>query len=187
VNEKKRAYMAAWRVKNAAHKKAYAAAYYRANREKQIEAAKAYARAHPAKTRAKRATYLATNCARLRQRYADWYQRNRGASLAKCAAYRLRNRERILARNRNRAAMRRNAGGIHTEADIRRMWGEQRGKCKACGARLDVVGVHVDHITPLARGGHNGADNLQLLCPPCNLSKGAKDPSEWMRLSRACP
>jgi 5-methylcytosine-specific restriction endonuclease McrA len=30
----------------------------------------------------------------------------------------------------------------------------------------------LDHIIPLARGGGHTIDNIQFLCPPCNLSKG---------------
>jgi len=37
-----------------------------------------------------------------------------------------------------------------------------------------VSGLEFDHIVPLAAGGPNVADNLQLLCRPCNRSKGAK-------------
>ena len=36
-------------------------------------------------------------------------------------------------------------------------------------------------IKPLARGGTNQRTNLQLLCPPCNLSKSAKDPIDFMQ------
>jgi 5-methylcytosine-specific restriction endonuclease McrA len=35
---------------------------------------------------------------------------------------------------------------------------------------------HVDHILPLALGGDNRRKNIQLLCPTCNLSKGAHHP-----------
>jgi 5-methylcytosine-specific restriction endonuclease McrA len=35
---------------------------------------------------------------------------------------------------------------------------------------------HIDHIQPVARAGTNDRSNLQLLCQPCNSSKGARDP-----------
>ena len=50
----------------------------------------------------------------------------------------------------------------------------QGGLCRACKVSLAVVGYHVDHIVAIAKGGLNVAANLQILCPRCNLSKGAK-------------
>lgn len=54
-----------------------------------------------------------------------------------------------------------------------------RGKCTFC--QKDLTGLlspqfdsHMDHIVPLANGGINDVSNLQLLCAPCNLSKGVK-------------
>ena len=43
-------------------------------------------------------------------------------------------------------------------------------QCEKCRATEDLA---IDHIMPLARGGHNGLDNLTLLCKNCNSSKGA--------------
>jgi len=47
--------------------------------------------------------------------------------------------------------------------------------CQHCGADLFEVEHHIDHIVPLAKGGNNDEDNLQALCAPCNLAKGAQD------------
>lgn len=44
-------------------------------------------------------------------------------------------------------------------------------KCQGCG-RED--GLTIDHIKPIALGGTNDIDNLQLLCQSCNSSKGMK-------------
>lgn len=57
----------------------------------------------------------------------------------------------------------------------------QRSRCACCKADLRMVGRHLDHIIPLALGGPNSDDNAQLLCPPCNLSKGAKHPVDFMQ------
>lgn len=39
----------------------------------------------------------------------------------------------------------------------------------------------MDHIMPLALGGTNTDDNIQLLCPTCNRSKHAKHPVDFMQ------
>lgn len=55
-------------------------------------------------------------------------------------------------------------------------WDAGRGGwwCAKCAAHVTQrSGVHVDHVVPLARGGSNGRENLQILCAACNLAKGA--------------
>lgn len=58
--------------------------------------------------------------------------------------------------------------------------------CIACGwphipeGATDGVGLHIDHILPIARGGRTVADNLTVLCAPCNLNKGDFTLDEWM-------
>jgi 5-methylcytosine-specific restriction endonuclease McrA len=55
---------------------------------------------------------------------------------------------------------------------IKRLYQRQGGICPACG--LGMIEWHVDHKVPLARGGRHEEQNLQLLHPRCNLSKGAR-------------
>ncbi len=42
----------------------------------------------------------------------------------------------------------------------------------ACLRCNSTVGLSIDHINPLAKGGDNSKDNLQTLCSKCNSSKG---------------
>lgn len=43
--------------------------------------------------------------------------------------------------------------------------------CQKCGS---TERLEIDHIQPLSRGGTNDLGNLQVLCLPCNRSKGAR-------------
>ena len=78
-----------------------------------------------------------------------------------------------------RTARLRKAKGIFTSEDVIALYHHQAGKCAVCKEELKNK-YHVDHIMPLARGGSNWPENLQLLCPSCNLKKGAKHPLEFM-------
>ena len=45
--------------------------------------------------------------------------------------------------------------------------------CQICGKYMpDEVGLHVDHIIPIKKGGKSVESNLQVLCDKCNLRKG---------------
>jgi len=50
----------------------------------------------------------------------------------------------------------------------------QKSTCQLCGAHGHKVIIEIDHIIPIARGGTNNFDNLQLLCRTCNRKKGTR-------------
>jgi 5-methylcytosine-specific restriction endonuclease McrA len=56
----------------------------------------------------------------------------------------------------------------------------QKHRCAVCKVKIEEK-YEIDHIVPLAKGGAHADDNLQLLCPFCNRSKGALDPLEYMQ------
>jgi 5-methylcytosine-specific restriction endonuclease McrA len=56
----------------------------------------------------------------------------------------------------------------------------QKNKCVIC--RTDVSKkYHVDHVIPLAKNGEHKPDNIQILCPSCNVRKSSKDPINYMQ------
>jgi 5-methylcytosine-specific restriction endonuclease McrA len=124
-----------------------------------------------------------------------WKQKNRAVLAAKSLAYYHENKEACDARMRaqyhanpepyvqranDRRARVRDAEGSYTKADVARIFLLQKGRCAACRISIKVK-KHVDHIIPLSRGGSNFPANIQLLCPPCNHSKGAKHPIAWAK------
>ena len=55
-------------------------------------------------------------------------------------------------------------------------WHQQDGLCAFCHAPIFPIGAksHIDHVMPRSKGGADTEDNLQLLCPRCNLVKNNK-------------
>lgn len=94
--------------------------------------------------------------------------------------WKLANQQAVTTHHRNRKARKRNAEGSHTAADIQQLLILQKSKCAVCRVSI-AKGYHVDHVIPLALNGGNGKDNLQLLCPHCNLSKNAQHPVDFMQ------
>lgn len=50
--------------------------------------------------------------------------------------------------------------------------------CQYCGARGGQL--ECDHVVPVSRGGSHALANLATACKPCNRSKRAKTPDEWL-------
>ena len=47
--------------------------------------------------------------------------------------------------------------------------------CQLCGKYMpDEVGLHIDHIVSISKGGKTVPSNLQVLCSKCNGSKSNK-------------
>ncbi len=63
-------------------------------------------------------------------------------------------------------ALRREAIPHYVKAAV---YSRDAGVCQHCGGMYDL---EYDHVIPLSKGGSNGANNIQLLCRPCNLRKG---------------
>lgn len=108
----------------------------------------------------------------------NWFRQNPEKRRDLAKKWRLENPERARKHARIGKARRRGAEGSYTPSDVDRMMDMQKNRCAYCRKSI-AKEYHVDHIVPVSKGGSNFPDNLQLLCPSCNLKKGAKDPFDW--------
>ncbi|MCL4510010.1 MAG: HNH endonuclease [Bacteroidetes bacterium] len=51
------------------------------------------------------------------------------------------------------------------------VWARDKGVCVYCGSK---VNLQFDHTIPVAKGGGNSPENVQILCRECNLRKSDK-------------
>jgi 5-methylcytosine-specific restriction endonuclease McrA len=120
-----------------------------------------------------------------------------GENARRCREWRAANLEKARAADRARAPARK-----EQLLDTRRRWGKNNRvkrlvevrrrqalrlslTCSCCApwsfkfiyAQARALGMHVDHVKPLARGGSHCLRNMVLLAPLDNLRKGAKYPA----------
>lgn len=144
-------------------------AFYAANSVKILEQKKYYGETN----KEKRRIYN-------RKRGQEHKEKLREARRKYCAE----NKEAVAALKRNGRARKRGAAGSHTAAEVQNIFDSQRGLCANCEKKLFNSGkkkYHVDHIMPISKGGSDSKDNLQCLCPSCNLRKHSKDPLDWAK------
>ena len=171
------------------------AAYYDANAEKIKATGFAYCVLNRDKRRAYAATYRAANPEIVKAKIAEWYAANTEKMAAYFVAYRAANREKANARTaawrqanpaarrineQNRRARKVAAGGVLSKGLSVKLFTSQKGKCPCCKQPLGDD-HHLDHVMPLALGGTNTDDNMQLLRKRCNLQKQAKHPTQYMQ------
>lgn len=107
-----------------------------------------------------------------------------GDSCTKCTAEekkrakRQRKNHTVNARARKRGIRGRLSPGLFD-----RLFVSQNGKCAYCGTSLSNTKPRspLDHIVPLALGGLNVDDNIQILCKPCNELKHDRHPEEYVQ------
>lgn len=151
-----------WKRENKERCAATNALYRLQNKEKCREYAIRYHKENPEK----RAAWQAANPEKRKAARSKWSAANPEA----CRIY-----------IQNRRSRKLKSGGNLSKGLAAKLFELQRGKC-ACGCKQQLGdGYHMDHIIPLALGGSNTDDNIQLLRAECNQKKGAKHPVDFMQ------
>lgn len=181
--EKKAAIYAEWQKANKEKENRRKAAWKKANPEKAKASQRAadlkIHNANPSKRAARRAAYRKTHPEKDKQRHA--YLKEHPEITAKYqATYQKTHLELFRIKNHDRRAKMIAVGGRLSKDIVARLLKLQRGKCACCGLALGD-NYHLDHRMPLALGGKNIDDNMQLLRATCNVHKGAKHPIDFMQ------
>lgn len=194
--EKTKARVAKYQAANPEKVKARAAKYYALNYEKVKEKSAKYrlenperAKAcvakwnaeNPEKAKAAHAKVYAANVDKIKAQVANWKSANPDKAKASAAKWKASNPESCRVYSHNRRARKRKNGGKLSSGISERLFKLQRGKC-ACGCGQSLGDdYHLDHIMPLALGGSNTDENIQLLTATCNMQKNAKHPIDFMQ------
>jgi 5-methylcytosine-specific restriction endonuclease McrA len=155
---------AEWCAKHPARMNAYRSKWDEANAEKSAACKRQWRVENPDKQRAAAEAWAEANPIRRAARIREWARSNP---------------EYVAAKTSRRRAREFRAEGAHTASDLKAILARQNNCCVYCDADFAAVGKHLDHILPLILGGSNDPENLQYLCPPCNLAKGAKHPHDF--------
>ena len=178
--EKIRANGIAYRANNPEKVKALRKASYRANPEKAKADAAAWVAANPERVKLREAAWIKLNPEKRRKARDTWKMLNPGKTSAAIERWRKANLDVCNLAGQNYRAKKRENGGILSKGLAVKLFKLQKAKC-ACCRKLLGDDYHLDHIMPLAREGPNTDENIQLLCPNCNCSKGAKHPTDFMQ------
>ena len=166
---------------NPGKRKEYLADWQAANRGKVRANQAKWRAAHPDKVKARHAAYHAANYEKINASHAQRHEANPDKAKAREAKWRAAHPEACRIKCHNRRARKRENGGKLSKGLADKLFKLQRGKC-ACGCKQALGdNYHLDHIMPLALGGSNTDDNIQLLRQRCNNQKHAKHPVDFMQ------
>lgn len=149
--------------------KKYNDAHYLANKAKKLQNSKAW---------------YAENSERKTETQSNWRKSNADRDRETSKEWKRKNPDSVVAMMANRRAKKEEAGGTYAASDVQKLFKLQQGRCASCSDMLVECGrgrFHIDHVMPIFLGGSNWPHNLQLLCPQCNMKKGAKDPFDWAK------
>lgn len=122
---------------------------------------------------------------------SEWHAKNRirvkkwrNANPEKVKVWYDANLEKYKTYNNNRRARIKGNGGTFTFKELNEQFERQEGFCYYCGELLYKSfdsSVHIDHMTPISRGGSNDISNIALSCAACNLKKHTQTAEEFLQ------
>jgi 5-methylcytosine-specific restriction endonuclease McrA len=141
--------------------------------------AKKYAEQNKEKIAEYRKTYNLLNSKSNKEKCRQYNDLHKEVQAEKRKQWKKENPDLVRIYNQNRKSVRRKQTGLISYGIVKKLMGLQKGLCANCGSNLKTTGHHMDHKIPISLGGEHADENLELLCPTCNLRKYNKDPIAW--------
>lgn len=178
-NEVYRAGQRAWRAANKEHLRQLALKSYKADPERARQRTRKWVASRPGYGAAKQRQRRASD-PNAKAKEAAWRKANPERTSEYCKKWAKSNPEAVRVKNHRRRVRKRENGGIHSAADIKKLFKIQKDRCAHSWCRVSIKkGYEIDHVIPLSRGGSNDRRNIQLLCKPCNQEKHDKHPIDY--------
>ena len=168
-HEKAKVGFKAYRKANAEKMSEYKRIWKAANREKANASARNLRALNPKKANAQARAKRLANLENVRAQARSWAKANPHNGRASSRNYRARKLRQI---------------GHVSQGIEHVLLKMQQNMCAAiwCGKKIGPLNKwHLDHIMPLVLDGLHDDSNLQILCAPCNQSKNAKHPDDWLK------
>jgi len=158
--------------------------YYLKNKEKLNDLAKLNYLNNKESKRIVRDEYVKNNPDKIILAQKKWYLKNKEIKLKKSKEYIKNNplKHRIYGQKR-RYYKKKTCDKSINENSILQMMSFQNNNCVYCNADISD-NFHLDHMIPLIKGGVHKIENIQLLCPTCNLSKNKKTNLEYIEFRK---
>jgi 5-methylcytosine-specific restriction endonuclease McrA len=169
--EKKRQYNRAYYRKNAERLRADKNRYYAENSDVLKARVQLWREGNPEKVLQTNRNWHAANPGYAQISSQLWREQNPDKRRQNEKNYRDRNPEKQKAKGASRRAV----VGVLSAQEIRQI---MSNPCAYCGAPP----AHLEHCTPLFRGGYNDFDNCVSACARCNTVKGKKTVLEFLKL-----
>lgn len=184
-----------WASKNPEKVKNTITKWRESNKEKISEYNREYRIRNAASVKKSAEEYRAANKDKKKQLAAEWYAANTKLACDIAAEWRKANPDKVRQLNRNwrssnpdavrlihqnRRAKKRENGGVLSKGLAQKLFKLQKGMCPCCKKSLGKD-YELDHIYPIALGGANSDENIQLLRKQCNRRKRAKHPVDFMQ------
>jgi 5-methylcytosine-specific restriction endonuclease McrA len=158
--------------------------HYQKNKEKLLLLAKENYINNKEQRRKIRDEYVKKNPDKIILAQKNWYIKNKEIKLKKTKEYIKNNllKHRLYNEKRRERENKTCNKSINKDSIIK-MMSNQKNNCVFCSKDISI-NYHIDHIIPLTKKGFHIIENIQLLCPTCNLSKNKKTNEEFIKFRK---